>query len=489
MKENNERVGYTEKYYLAVDMGASSGRHILGTVREGKLVLQEIYRFDNGMKREGEHLFWDLESLFEGIKEGMKECRKRGKIPVTMGIDTWAVDFVLLDEENRMLGNAAGYRDNRTNGMDEKLYQVIPLKDLYARTGIQKQIFNTIYQLMAVKEKTPEYFEKGESFLMVPDYFHYLLTGVKKQEYTNATTTQLVHAETRTWDYELIQKLGLPERLFQELSMPGALVGPLSEEMEREVGYSCQVVLPATHDTASAVMAVPLVPGGEESMEDVLYISSGTWSLLGTERFRPDCSMESMKSNFTNEGGYDHRFRYLKNIMGLWMIQSVKTELEEKGEVYSFAELCRLASEEPISSIVDCNDSLFLSPESMIVAVQDYCQRSGMDVPETPGQLAAVIYNSLAACYGSGVKELESMTGRRYPAIHVVGGGSNAEYLNQLTANRTGRTVYAGPAEASAIGNLLAQMLSAGEFKSLKQAREAVYRSFSVKEYQPGDRQ
>ena len=477
-----------EKYYLAVDIGASSGRHILGTVGEGKLVLQEIYRFDNGMKRKDGHLCWDVEALFAGIKEGMKECRKLGKIPVSMGIDTWAVDFVLLDGENRMLGNATGYRDNRTNGMDEKLYKVISLKDLYGRTGIQKQIFNTIYQLMAVREENPEYLEKGESFLMIPDYFHYLLTGVKKQEYTNATTTQLVNAETGTWDYELIQKLDLPERMFKELSMPGTTVGPLAEDMEKEVGFSCQVVLPATHDTGSAVMAVPLVPGGEDPMGDILYISSGTWSLMGTELSKANCSMESMESNFTNEGGYDHRFRYLKNIMGLWMIQSVKKELEEKGEAYSFAELCLLASEERIPSIVDCNDSVFLSPESMIKAVQEFCQRSGMAVPKTAGQLAAVIYNSLAACYGNTVKELEAITGRNYPAIHVVGGGSNAEYLNQLTADCTGRTVYAGPGEATAIGNLLAQMLAAGEFKSLKQAREAVYRSFAVKEYQPRNR-
>lgn len=476
-----------EKYYLAVDIGASGGRHILGTVKKGTLELQEIYRFDNGMKRKDGHLCWDVESLFAEIKEGMKKCRKLGKIPVSMGIDTWAVDFVLLDGENRMLGNAAGYRDDRTKGMDEKLYEIISLKDLYGRTGIQKQIFNTIYQLMAVKEENPEHLEKGESFFMIPDYFHYLLTGVKKQEYTNATTTQLVNAETGTWDYELIGKLDLPDRLFGELSMPGTLVGPLSEAVEKEVGFSCQVILPATHDTGSAVMAVPLVPVGEDSMGDILYISSGTWSLMGTELPKADCSIESMESNFTNEGGYGHRFRYLKNIMGLWMIQSVKKELKEKGEEYSFSELCRMASEEKITSIVNCNDSVFLAPESMIKAVQDFCQRSGMDVPKTPGQIAAVIYNSLAACYGDTVKELEAITGRYHPAIHVVGGGSNAEYLNQLTADRTGRTVYAGPGEATAIGNLLAQMLAAGEFEGLKQAREAVYRSFAVKEYQPGN--
>uniref|UniRef100_UPI000A911D2F rhamnulokinase n=1 Tax=Clostridium sp. NkU-1 TaxID=1095009 RepID=UPI000A911D2F len=477
-----------ERYYLAVDIGASSGRHILGTVREGKLVLQEIYRFDNGMKRRGGHLCWDVESLFSEIKEGMKQCSKLGKIPAAMGIDTWAVDFVLLDGENRMLGNAVGYRDNRTKGMDKKLYEIISLKDLYGRTGIQKQIFNTIYQLMAVREETPEYLEKGETFLMIPDYFHYLLTGVKKQEYTNATTTQLVNGKTGTWDYEVIRNLGLPEGLFGELSMPGTPVGPLTKAIEEEVGFSCQVILPATHDTGSAVMAVPLVPDGEDSMGDLLYISSGTWSLMGTELPKADCSVKSMEANFTNEGGYDHRFRYLKKHHGPLDDPVCEKGAGRKGRDILFCRALPDGSEEGIPSIVDCNDPVFLAPGSMIREVQDFCGRSGLEVPMTPGQFAAVIYNSLAACYGNTVKELESITGKAYPDIHVVGGGSNAEYLNQLTADRTGRTVYAGPGEATAIGNLLAQMLAAGEFEGLKQAREAVYRSFAIKKYKPGNK-
>ncbi|MBS5957044.1 rhamnulokinase [Lacrimispora xylanolytica] len=472
-----------EKYYLAVDIGASSGRHILGTVKDGNMVLEEIYRFENGMKRMGERLCWDVESLFAEIKEGMKACKKLGKIPVSMGIDTWAVDFVLLDREGKLLSEAVGYRDDRTKGMDEEVYKTIPLLSLYERTGIQKQIFNTIYQLMAVKKQTPEHLKEAETFLMIPDYFHYLLTGVKKQEYTNATTTQLVSPETGTWDYDLIQSLGLPEGLFLPLSMPGTLAGGLAPQIIEEVGFDCQVVLPATHDTASAVMAVPVVPGG--SMEDLLYISSGTWSLMGTELLKADCSVKSMEANFTNEGGYDYRYRYLKNIMGLWMIQSVRKELSRQGEEYSFAQLCDMASRESISSLVDCNDSVFLAPESMIQAVREYCRNHNQQEPKTPGEISAVIYNSLAVCYEKTIKELESITGKTYPAIHVVGGGSQAEYLNQLTADMTGRTVYAGPGEATAIGNLLAQMLSFHEFDDLKQAREGVYRSFAVKEYRP----
>ena len=465
-----------EKYYLAVDIGASSGRHILGAVKDGKMELEEIYRFANGMSMVNGELCWDVEALFHEIVEGMKKCRELGKIPCSMGIDTWAVDFVLLDGEDRILGSTVGYRDGRTKGMDEEVYRLISQEELYRRTGIQKLVFNTIYQLMAVKKAHPEYLEQAESMLMIPDYFNFLLTGVKKQEYTNATTTQLVDPKTNEWDRELIGRLGYPSKLFGKLSVPGTIVGGLCGEIERKVGFQCQVVLPATHDTGSAVMAVP------SNKEDVLYISSGTWSLMGTERMEADCSLESMRANFTNEGGYGYRFRFLKNIMGLWMIQSVKKELRDE---YSFAQLCDMASTETIQSIVDCNDDCFLAPDSMIEEVRAYCRSSGQAVPETPGELAAVIYNSLAVCYGKTVKEIERVTGKNYGCVHIVGGGANAEYLNLLTARETGRTVYAGPTEATAIGNLAAQMIEGGEFKGLKEARECIFRSFEIKTYKP----
>lgn len=271
------------RYYLAVDIGASSGRHILGWMENGTMNLREIYRFSNGMEMEDGTLCWNLSRLFEEIKAGMKECKKLGINPVSMGIDTWAVDFVLLDKQGHVLGKTAGYRDRRTEGMDLKVYERISREELYQRTGIQKQIFNTIYQLMAVKEQQPEILSGAESFLMVPDYLNYLLTGVKKQEYTNATTTQLVNPSQRTWDRELIETLGYPRKLFGELSMPGTVVGRLSGEIQRETGLDCQVVLPATHDTGSAVAAVP------SNRDHVLYISSGTWSLMGTELREADC--------------------------------------------------------------------------------------------------------------------------------------------------------------------------------------------------------
>ena len=464
-----------EKYYLAVDIGASSGRHMLASMKDGKMQLEEVYRFPNGMDNKNGTLCWDVERLITEIKNGLKKCKEIGKIPVSMGIDTWGVDYVLLDKDDNILGDTVGYRDSRTEGMDEKVYEVIPQDALYARTGIQKQIFNTIYQLMAVKQSHPEYLEQAETILMIPDYFNFLLTGVKKNEYTEATTGQLISPKTNDWDYELIDMLGYNSRMFLPVSMPGTVVGDFTEEVQKEVGFNCTVVLPATHDTGSAVLAVPT------NDDDAVYISSGTWSLMGIERKEADCSMESMKANFTNEGGYDHRFRYLKNIMGLWMIQSVKKEFTED---LSFAEICEMASKETISSIVDCNDDCFLAPKSMIDAVQKFCRDTDQQVPETVGEISSVIYNSLAKCYGDTVEEIEAITGKKYSTIYVVGGGSNAGYLNELTAKYTGRKVSAGPSEATAIGNIIVQMLHDGVFASLPEARTCVKESFDVKMYE-----
>ena len=465
-----------EKYYLAVDIGASSGRHMLAHKENGKIILEEIYRFSNGMTdRQGQKV-WDIDYLFTEIKNGMKKCRQLSKIPVSMGIDTWAVDFVLLDKENHRIGNAVAYRDGRVSGMDEKVYEIIPEQDLYARTGIQKQNFNTIYQLMALKTKSPMLFNEAEIMLMIPDYFNFLLTGTAVTEYTNATTTQLVNPVTKDWDRELIAKLGYPEHIFPKIQKPGTVIGYLNEKIVNEVGYSCRLVLPATHDTGSAVMAVP------STEENVLYISSGTWSLMGTELQEADCSERSRQHNLTNEGGYDYRFRYLKNIMGLWMIQCVKREI---GENVSFGEICEMASKCDISSLVNCNDGRFLAPESMTEEIKAACRESGQKEPEDLAQTAAVIYSSLARCYADTRKEIEEMTGKKYDCIHIVGGGSNADYLNRLTARAAGIPVYAGPREATAIGNIAAQMIAEGEISDLNAARECIFASFPIERYEP----
>lgn len=463
-----------KQYYLAIDIGASGGRHMLAHLEEGRMVLEEIHRFPNGMKEQDGELVWDTNRLFEEIKTGMKKCREQGKIPVSVGIDTWAVDFVLLDEDNRRIGNAVAYRDRRTKGMDKEVYAIIPEEELYGRTGIQKQIFNTIYQLMAWKKKYPEQLVKAKKMLMIPDYFHYLLTGVAGAEYTNATTTQLVSPETKNWDKELIKKLGYPEEIFQKIQLPGTILGNLTGELQKELGYDCKVILPATHDTASAVMAVP-------GRQEVLYISSGTWSLMGTELMEANCSVESRVHNMTNEGGYNYRFRYLKNIMGLWMIQSVKKEI---GQKLDYGTICTLASKEAISSIIDCNSERFLSPKNMTLEVQKACLESGQETPEGIAEVASVIYNSLASCYVATMQEIEKNTGKKYSQIHIVGGGSNAEYLNALTAKASNRRVVAGPIEATAIGNITAQMIAEGELENLEEARACIYQSFPIRTYE-----
>ncbi len=463
------------QYYLAVDIGASSGRHLLGWLDGGILRTEEIHRFPNGMTRKNGRLCWDFGALFREIKQGLIRCREIGKIPSFMGIDTWGVDFVLLNRKGSVLGDTVGYRDSRTNGMDRMVEKLISPEELYQRTGIQKQPFNSIYQLTAIRKNHPEELEQADAFLLVPDYLHYLLTGRRASEYTNATTTQLVGAESKTWDLELIRRLGYPERIFGEIVPPGTVLGGLKEEIWREIGFDLQVVLPGTHDTASAVLAVP----GEG---DGVYLSSGTWSLMGVERLKPDCSPESRTANYTNEGGFQYRYRYLKNIMGLWMLQSVRKEWNES---YSFGELAELAEKcRAFPARVEVNDRSFLAPDSMVGAVREYCAASGQKVPETAGEIASVIYHSLAESYRQTVGELERLTGREYREIRIVGGGCRDSYLNRLTAEATGRAVFAGPVEATAVGNLAAQMLGTGAFSSIKEAKKTIERSFDIVKYE-----
>ena len=453
------------KYFLAVDIGASSGRHILGHLENNKMVLEEIYRFPNGMKKKDNHLIWDVEELFSHILTGMKKCKEMNIIPYSMGIDTWAVDYALLDQDGNLMHDIFGYRDSRTNGMDEEVYKMILEEDLYARTGIQKQIFNTIYQL-----KAEDNLEKADCMLLVPDYFNYLLTDNKMTEYTNASTTQLVSPDTKDWDFELIEKLGYPKHIFTKVYTPQTFVGELKESIQKEVGFNTRVVLPPTHDTASAVLAVP-------SNKEALYISSGTWSLMGCELKEANCSKESKHYNFTNEGGIEYRFRYLKNIMGMWMINSVKKEI---GNEYSFNEICEMAKKETIESIVDAQADIFMAPESMVKAVQNECERTHQQVPVGIGQVAKVIYQSLAQCYAKTAKEVEEMTHKKYDCIHVVGGGCQATYLNELTAKVCHKDVYAGPVEATAIGNITSQMMACEELKDLSNARQCIFDSFGV---------
>ena len=484
--------GFTLKYYLAIDIGASSGRHILGHVENGRMVLEEIYRFDNLQVHRNGHDCWDMENLWNGIIGGLKACGELGKIPATVGIDTWGVDYVLLDENDKVLGDAVAYRDSRNEGMDNVVSKYISAEALYARTGIQKQPFNTIYQLMAQKLEAPEQVAAAKRLLMIPEYLNFLLTGVKKSEYTIASTSNLLDANKKDWDKELIEMLGLPVEIFGELCMPGESVGRLLPEIQAQVGFNTTVILPATHDTGSAFLAVPAKD------DNAVYLSSGTWSLLGVENEVAITTPESHAANFTNEGGAWYRYRYLSNIMGLWMIQSVRRELngvsyvvgkeqrQATGKKWSFPDLIAEAEkEEGFPSMVDVNASCFLAPESMIQAIKDECARTGQAVPETVGQIMQCVYTSLSVCYRDAIKALEGLTGKKYTSINIVGGGCQDGYLNRRTAQATGLTVFAGPVEGTAIGNLLVQMIAGGDLSDLAAARSAIRRSFEIKEVLP----
>ena len=477
------------RYYLAIDIGASSGRHILGHVEHGNLVLEEVFRFDNLQVHQNGHDCWDMENLWKGILGGLKACAELGKIPETVGIDTWAVDYVLLDKQDRVIGDAVAYRDSRTEGMKEIVNQTIPADELYAKTGIQYQPFNTIYQLAALKREHPEHLDQAERFLMIPEYFNFLLTGKKVNEYTNATSTSLVNARTKTWDDGLLEKLNLPRNIFGELAMPGAAVGSFLPEIVAQVGFDATVVLPATHDTGSAFLAVPALN------DQAVYLSSGTWSLLGVENQEPITSEESLAQNFTNEGGAWYRYRYLKNIMGLWMIQSIRRELNgvayiqgkqnrvEASRKWSFPDLISAArSEEGFRSVVDVNRDCFLAPDSMIEAIREECARTNQPVPQTVGEIMQCVYTSLSLCYRDAIRKLQKLTGKTYASINIVGGGCQDMYLNQRTAMATGLPVYAGPVEGTAIGNLVVQMIRSGEYENLQAARDAIRRSFEIKE-------
>ena len=482
------------KYHLAIDIGASSGRHILGHVENGKIELEEVYRFENRQIRHDGHDCWDLVGLAKSVLDGIKKCKEIGKIPETVGIDTWGVDFVLIGKDLMPVSDMVAYRDARTQGMDEVVEKVISKEDLYGRCGIQKMAFNTIYQLTALKREHPEQLDAAERFLMVPDYLNFVLSGKMVNEYTNATTTNLVNAAAKDWDFELIEKLGLPKNIFGQLAMPGTVIGHFTNAVQDVVGFDAKVILPATHDTGSAYLAVPARD------EFAVYLSSGTWSLLGVENKDPITTPESCAANFTNEGGAWYRFRYLKNIMGLWMIQSVRRELNgvsyvegkeiaavpltdwEKGREYSFGALCDLAvAASGFDSTVDVNDQRFLSPASMIAEVRKACEDGGQKVPATIGELMRCVYMSLAKCYADAIGTLSKMNGKKYTSLNIVGGGSKDSFLNELTRDATGLEVFAGPTEGTAIGNLTVQFIASGEFADLAAARKAIAESFDVK--------
>lgn len=453
-------------YHLAVDIGASSGRTILGWIDNGKLKLEEIYRFENYIKKEKGTLVWDIKHLVKEVINGIAKCREIGKFPETVAVDTWGVDYVLIDENGKEILPAVSYRDDRTNLVQEEISKVVSQKELYGRTGIQKQNFNTIYQLYCDKKSGK--LDNAKCFLMIPDYIAYKLTGVMKNEYTNATTTNLVNAKTKTWDYEIIDRLGIKKDIFFKLSQPKTEIGSFNEKTKMAVGFDCKVICAPSHDTASAVCACPVD-------DKSVYISSGTWSLIGTENTAPVLSDEALNANFTNEGGINYRFRFLKNIMGMWLFQNIRRNLDKK---FTYDDMMNLAMQSTYCEKIDPNAPEFIAPENMIDAVKKYLNNDALSLDSVINS----VYHSLAQSYADAVLEIEKISGKTIELINIVGGGSKDRYLNSLTRKYTGKKVLAGPVEATATGNIICQLMYDDENLTLEKARELVKNSLDIKE-------
>ena len=453
-------------YCLAIDIGASSGRHILGRLNNGILETEEIYRFENGFKQEKGSLVWDIENLTKNVINGIKVCKEMGKIPKTVAIDTWGVDYVLMDECGKEILPCVSYRDSRTLTAVNEVFDVISKEQLYKKTGIQTQPYNTIFQLWCDK-KTGK-LQKAKRVLMIPEYLSFRLTGAMKNEYTNATTTGLVNAETKQIDAEICNKIGISKNLFGELNLPGSVVGNFTKEIEETIGFNATVVFPPSHDTASAVAACPID-------DSYAFISSGTWSLVGTENLYPVTSKAAMDANFSNEGGINYRYRFLKNIMGMWLFQSIKKDL---GGKYSYDEMMNMAKESDYALTFDPTDERFLAPKSMVEAIRNYFNDPLMPISD----VLKSVYISLAASYKKTVEEIETTAGKEIKSIAIIGGGSKDEYLNKLTREYTKKRIVVGIAEGTAVGNLLSQFMFLDKSLTLEKAREIVKNTFEIRE-------
>ena len=467
---------------LGIDLGASSGRAMLGTLEGKKLTIREIHRFLNEPVTLCGRFVWDMPRLFHEIKQALLKLSKSGETVDAIGIDTWGVDFGLLDKNGHLLSLPVHYRDARTNGIPEKVRAIIPDEELFARTGIAFNSFNTLYQLYAMKEEGDPALESAQDLLFLPDLLAYFLTGRKGTEYTIASTSQMLNPFTRDWDRELMEKLGIPAHIFGEVKLPGTVRGTLLPEIAKECGVAeIPVIAIGGHDTASAVAAVPA------QEKDFAYISSGTWSLLGAEVQKPLCTEGVMKANYTNEGGVDGSIRLLKNIMGLWIIQECKREWDRRGSETSFGELVELSMQAPaFKAILDVDDPAFLAPGDMPARIQAYCAKSGQPVPEGKGEISRVIYESLALKYRWAIERLEEdMLKKPIEALHIVGGGSKNALLNRFTAEAIKRPVIAGPDEGTIIGNLLVQAQALGAISGIRELREVVENSFPTKTFLP----
>ncbi len=471
--------------FLAFDFGASSGRAMLAKFDGEKLVLEEKHRFSNDPVTVNGGMYWDVLRLFHEIKQGILKCANSGDRDIDcIGIDTWGVDYGLLDKNGELLANPHHYRDTRTDGMYDKAFAIVPKEEIFSDTGIAFNWFNTIYQLLSEKIGDTPALKNADTLLFMPDLFNYFLTGEKRCEYTIASTSQMLDAKSRNWAKDMLGKMGLPTDIFADMVYPGEWIGTLKEDLAKELGVGkIPIAAVASHDTGSAVVSVPVEKG-----EDYIYISSGTWSLMGVELAEPMVTGEAMSHNFTNEGGAGKTIRFLKNIMGLWLIQESRRQWDREGELLSFDELEKQAREaEPFASLIDPDYHEFQTPGNMPERIREYCRKTGQKVPETKGAVVRAIAESLAFKYRRTIEGMEEVTGKKYDVINIVGGGIKDKMLCSFTANATKRKVSAGPVEATSIGNVIMQGIALGAIKDIYEGRKIIKNSFPQDVYMPAD--
>ncbi len=469
-----------KKSVLAFDFGASSGRAMLASYEDGKINLREIHRFSNDPVNVCGTLYWDILRLFHEMKQGILKAKQLGGFD-SIGIDTWGVDFGLIDSDGKLLENPVHYRDSRTDGMVEEVFKTVDRDELYKSTGNQIMAINTLFQLYSLKKNRPEILNRADKLLFIPDLLAYFLTGEKHSEYTIATTAQLLSAQTGDWNRELMKKLGLPDDIFCDIIQPGSVHGMLKADICEELGVdSVPVIAIAQHDTASAVAAVPA------KNDDFIYVSCGTWSLFGTLLKKPLVNDECVKANITNEGGISSTIRFLKNIMGLWLIQESRRQWIREGNEMSYAELERLALDsKPFSCFIDPDAPDFVKPGNLPKRIRAFCERTGQHVPATTGEVMRCIYESIAFKYRYSLEQIEAITGKKYPAIHIVGGGTKDNLLCRMTASACNTDVFAGPIEATVCGNVAVQLCALGEIESFDSIRSVVENSSDIIKYAP----
>ncbi len=472
-------------YVLGFDLGASSGRAMIGIIdeKERKVSIEEIYRFPNFMIRLGDSLYWDVLRIWHEVKQGIKHAYKRyGDKIVSIGVDTWGIDFGLLDDHGELIGFPHTYRDPRTEGMMEEVLRIIPKEKIYERTGIQFMRINTLYQMYSMVKRNSPQLRIAKTFLMIPDIFNYWLSGVAVAEFTEATTTQFVDPRAKKWCYDILEALGIPTNIFPEIIEPTTRLGRISSKLAEELGISrdIEIIAPATHDTASAIAAGPMVD------ENAGYVSSGTWSLVGIELPEPLINRKAMEYNYTNEGGAFNTITFLRNIQGMWLVEESRRVLAEQGIALSYDEILKLAKEaKPFKALIDPDHPRFIAPINMVEEINRYLEETKQEKPSSIGEYFRIIFDSLALKYRLVWEQAEDLTGRKLTHINIFGGGSRNWLLNQIVANVTNLPVYAGPEEATTIGNILLQAAGLGIIKSLRDLREYVRNSYEIKMYQP----